>query len=168
MSQHLTLGLGFRSGPWPGLSKVSILFFLNHPEVLGLAGVVWVIVLLQKPSPSTETALTPSHHHHHILVLLGCSFPETLCCFYNRRNGTHSFLKRSAFVLSVHRVFSQKSWGFIKMFSCKPETRRSVPFAWLYSWNQANHFDLVSLLWWNHEHWPRLRGVRPAVVWMVL
>lgn len=49
-----SIKLGFRSGLWPGLSKVSILL-----DMLRLVGAFWVIVLLQKLSVSTETA---PHH----------------------------------------------------------------------------------------------------------
>ncbi len=61
-------------------------------------------VLKQQNSPR------PSHYHHHISLLVWCSFSEMRCYFYARCNGTH-LPKSSTFVSSVHRVFSQKSWG---------------------------------------------------------
>ena len=150
-----SISIGFRSGLWLGHSKVFILFFFSHSEVdllvcfgslsccrtqvreqmagdspsgfFGKQQNSWFHlsqqvfqVLKQQNSPR------PSHYHHHILLLVWCSFSEMLCYFYGRCNGTHTFQKSLTFVSSVHRVFSQKSWGSSRCFLAK--LRRAFMF----------------------------------------
>ena len=101
-----------------------------------------VQVLKEQSSPR------PSHYHHHVWLLVRCSFPEMLCYFYTRCNGTHTSQKFNFWFVSPQNIFP-KVLVFINMFHLAK--LRSAFMLFLVSGGfvtlPSSHFCLTSF-WW--------------------
>ena len=131
----------------------SLPFVFLQPFRGGLAGVFWIIVLLQNPSSlhwpdillqdffgrqqnswnqlpqqvfqvlKQQNSLRPSHYHHHILLLVWC------CVTFMPDVIGHTSSKKFNFCLISPQSIFPKVLGIIKMFSGKTETSFYVQFA---------------------------------------